>query len=233
MLAAIDIGSNSFRMELARLDGGRYRKVDYLKDMVRLGAGLDEQSRLGGAAVERGLACLRRFRDRLGDLPPERIRAVATQTLREASNRNEFLRQAGEALGHPIEVISGREEARLIYKGVAALQRGQERRLVIDIGGRSTELILGQGDRVIAAESHPVGSVGLSARFFGSGEFSEATFEAARTAAAAEFEENTALFERSRWQIALGSSGTAGAVGRWLEAHGRGRDGFDLADLHW
>ena len=122
-LAAIDMGSNSFRLEIGLLPHGhlgRYRRVDYLKETVRLGAGLDANGLLTDEAAQRGLACLRRFAARLAGFEPAQVRAVATQTLREARNRNAFLLRAQEALGFPIEVISGREEARLIYAGVAA-----------------------------------------------------------------------------------------------------------------
>ena len=150
-LAAIDMGSNSFRLEIGQMLGGTYRRIDYLKESVRLGAGLDGHGLLTDEASERGLACLRRFAQRLSGpnglpaLAPTQVRAVATQTLREAKNRDAFLLQAQAALGQPIEVISGREEARLIYSGVVHLQPSNVPRLVIDIGGRSTEMILGRG----------------------------------------------------------------------------------------
>jgi exopolyphosphatase/guanosine-5'-triphosphate,3'-diphosphate pyrophosphatase len=144
-LACIDIGSNSFRLEIGSIRSGRYRRQLYLKETVRLGAGLDEQGMLTEEAAERGLACLRRFAVSLAGLKAGQVRAVATQTLREARNRNAYLLRAQAALGFPIEVISGREEARLIYNGVAFLQPSQEPRLVVDIGGRSTEIILGSG----------------------------------------------------------------------------------------
>ncbi|MEY4750428.1 MAG: hypothetical protein RIQ60_2642 [Pseudomonadota bacterium] len=220
LLAAIDLGSNSFRLELATCRNGRYKRVDYLKETVRLGGGLDGDKRLAGPAVDRALACLARFRDRLGDLPARQIRAVATQTLREAANRDEFLRSASRALGQSIEVISGREEARLIYKGVAALQPSDARRLVIDIGGRSTEMILGQRRQIFGAESYAVGSVSLSQRYFGDGRYTAAAFDAARIAAAAEFEEAGELFAPRFWAEALGSSGTVGAVSQLMTAQG-------------
>jgi exopolyphosphatase/guanosine-5'-triphosphate,3'-diphosphate pyrophosphatase len=218
--AAIDIGSNSFRLEIGQLRGGRYRRIDYLKDTVRLGAGLDDQGRLGGEATERGLACLRRFRERLTGIPGSQFRAVATQTLREATNRNAFLLQAAEALGHPIEVISGREEARLIYKGVARLQPSDQPRLVIDIGGRSTEMILGVGPLALRAESFRIGSVSLSMAHFPDGRYSAERFQSAQVAAGAELEEALEPFARQHWLEALGSSGTAGAVSQLLAANG-------------
>lgn len=218
MLASIDIGSNSFRLEIAQLRNGQYRRIDYLKDTVRLGAGLDANGRLTEAAAQRGLACLTRFRDRVAGLPATQLRAVATQTLREATNRNEFLRRAEEVLGHPIEIIAGREEARLIYKGVARLQPSQRRRLVIDIGGRSTEMIIGQGTMPLTAESFRIGSVSLSGTYFPDGRYTEQGFRAAQVAAGAELEEALDIFHPGLWQEALGSSGTAGAVSQLLAA---------------
>jgi exopolyphosphatase / guanosine-5'-triphosphate,3'-diphosphate pyrophosphatase len=219
-LAAVDIGSNSFRVEIARLVRGRYVRIDYIKDTVRLGAGLEADGRLGEEAVERGLACLRRFAARLADVPAAHVRAVATQTLREAKNRDAFLLRARAALGHPIEVISGREEARLIYAGVAHLQPSDRTRLVIDIGGRSTEMILGLRDEPIRAESFAVGSVSLSMRFFADGHLSAKAFRAAQVAAGAELEEALQPFAPAHWEEALGSSGTAGAVSQLIVAQG-------------
>jgi exopolyphosphatase/guanosine-5'-triphosphate,3'-diphosphate pyrophosphatase len=219
-LAAVDMGSNSFRLELGHLPQGRYKRIDYLKDTVRLGAGLDAHGMLSEEAAQRGLACLRRFSARLSGLAPASVRAVATQTLREARNRNAFLLRAQEALGFPIEVISGREEARLIYAGVAHLQPSDAPRLVIDIGGRSTELILGQGRTPQVTESFGIGCVSLSLRFFEGGVITDAGFRSAQVAAGAEFEEALQPFARERWQQALGASGTAGAVSQVLLAAG-------------
>jgi len=219
-LAAIDMGSNSFRLEIALLQGGQYKRQTYLKETVRLGAGLDGENMLTEAAMERGLECLRRFALRLHGFDPQRVRAVATQTLREARNRDAFLQRAQEALGFAIEVISGREEARLIFAGVARLQASSAQRLVIDIGGRSTEMILGRGLKPEVAESFQVGSVGLSLRFFPDGRFTPEAFRAAQVAAGAELEEALTLFKPSMWKQALGSSGTVGAVSQILAASG-------------
>ena len=219
-LAAVDMGSNSFRLEIGQLQHGRYRRIDYLKETVRLGGGLDADGMLTEAAVQRGLDCLQRFAARLAGFGPQQVRAVATQTLREARNRNAFLVRAQAALGYPIEVISGREEARLIYAGVSHLQPSDASRLVIDIGGRSTEMILGQGRTPLLAESFQVGSVSLSMRFFGDGRLSESAFRAAQIAAGAELEEALQPFAPQRWQEALGSSGTVGAVSQLLAANG-------------
>ena len=218
LLAAIDLGSNSFRLEIGQLQHGRYRRVDYLKETVRLGGGLDSDGLLTEAAVERGLACLRRFAARLAGFAPAQVRAVATQTLREARNRNAFLVRAQAALGYPIEIVSGREEARLIFAGVAHLQPSDDARLVIDIGGRSTEMILGHGRVPVVAESFGVGCVSLSMRFFGDGRLTEAAFRAAQIAAGAELEEGLQAFAPKHWRQALGSSGTAGAVSQVLAA---------------
>jgi exopolyphosphatase / guanosine-5'-triphosphate,3'-diphosphate pyrophosphatase len=217
-LAAIDMGSNSFRLEIGQLIEGRYRRVDYLKETVRLGAGLDGHGLLTEEAAERGLACLARFAQRLKGFVPAQVRAVATQTLREARNRDEFLARAQAGLGFPIEVISGREEARLIYAGVARLQPSSVPRLVVDIGGRSTEMILGHGRKPVRAESFQVGSVSLSLKYFGEGRFTEEAFRQAQIAAGAELEEALEPFAAVHWQEALGSSGTVGAVSQLLAA---------------
>jgi exopolyphosphatase/guanosine-5'-triphosphate,3'-diphosphate pyrophosphatase len=232
-LAAIDMGSNSFRLEIGQLQHGRYRRLDYLKEMVRLGGGLDASGMLTDDAAERGLACLRRFAERLRDFGSGQIRAVATQTLREARNRNAFLERAQAALGHPIEVISGREEARLIYAGVAHLQPADEPRLVIDIGGRSTEMILGRGRVPGTAESFQVGCVSLSMRYFPDGHITAEGFRAAQVAAGAELEEGLQPFAPEYWQTALGSSGTVGAVSQILESAGISDGRITPEGLRW
>ncbi|HET7795248.1 MAG TPA: Ppx/GppA phosphatase family protein [Rhizobacter sp.] len=232
-LAAVDMGSNSFRLEIGQLSPGRYKRIDYLKETVRLGGGLDAQGQLTEEAMERGLACLRRFAQRLEGYASFQVRAVATQTLREAQNRNAFLVRAQSALGYPIEVISGREEARLIYAGVARLQPSDERRLVIDIGGRSTEMILGHGRTPLHAESFRVGSVSLSMRYFGDGRFTESAFRAAQVAAGAELEEALEPFAPRHWREALGSSGTAGAVSQLLAANGITNGNITPDGLRW
>ncbi len=235
-LAAIDIGSNSFRLEMGSLVQGRYKRAEYLKDTVRLGAGLDASGMLTEDAAQRGLASLRRFSARLAGFEAGQVRAVATQTLREARNRNAFLLRAQEALGFPIEVISGREEARLIYAGVNHLQpaaKGDGTRLVVDIGGRSTELILGQGRTPKVAESFGVGCVSLSLRFFPEGRLTEDGFRAAQVAAGAELEEALLPFARAHWDHALGSSGTAGAVSQLLGANGVTDGRITPAGLRW
>ena len=217
-LAAIDMGSNSFRLEIGQLIDDRYRRIDYLKETVRLGGGLDGAGFLSEDAAARGLECLGRFARRLEGFAASQVRAVATQTLREAKNRDAFLARAQTVLGRPIEIISGREEARLIYAGVARLQPSTVARLVIDIGGRSTEMILGRGTRPSRAESFQVGSVSLSMKYFPDGCFSERAFRDAQVAAGAELEEALGPFAPRHWREALGSSGTVGAVSHVLAA---------------
>lgn len=233
LLAAIDMGSNSFRLEIAELNKGRYKRVDYLKETVRLGAGLDAEGMLTEEATQRGLTCLARFAQRLKGFAPWQVRAVATQTLREARNRNAFLARADKVLGHPIEVISGREEARLIYQGVARLQPSDLPRLVIDIGGRSTEMILGLRRTSTVTESFGVGSVSLSLRHFGDGKFTAEAFRAAQIAAGAELEEALTPFASCNWQEALGSSGTVGAVAQILQANGISDGSITPEGLRW
>ena len=232
-LAAIDMGSNSFRLEVGQLAGERYRRIDYLKETVRLGAGLDAAGVLGDEAAVRGLDCLARFARRLDGFAPGQVRAVATQTLREAKNRNDFLARAEAVLGHTIEIISGREEARLIYAGVARLQPSPVPRLVIDIGGRSTEMIVGRGMRPERAESFQVGSVSLSMKYFADGRFSERAFRDAQVAAGAELEEALEPFAAGHWKEALGSSGTVGAVSQVLAASGVSDGRVTPAGLRW
>jgi exopolyphosphatase / guanosine-5'-triphosphate,3'-diphosphate pyrophosphatase len=232
-LAAVDMGSNSFRLEIGQLQHGRYRRIDYLKEMVRLGAGLDAEGLLTEAAVQRGLSCLRHFAARIADFGAGQVRAVATQTLREARNRDAFLLRAQAVLGHPIEVISGREEARLIYAGVAHLQPSTEPRLVVDIGGRSTEMILGQGRVPATAESFRVGCVSLSMRFFPQGRLTEEGFRGAQVAAGAELEEGLKPFAPDLWEHALGSSGSASAVSQMLLASGITDGTITPAGLRW
>jgi len=232
-LAAIDMGSNSFRLEVGQLAGARYRRIDYLKETVRLGGGLDAAGFLSEEAAGRGLECLARFARRLDGFLPSQVRAVATQTLREARNRDAFLLRAQTVLGRSIEIISGREEARLIFAGVARLQPSTVPRLVIDIGGRSTEMIVGRGTRPRQAESFQVGSVSLSMRYFPEGRFSERAFREAQVAAGAELEEALAPFAPSHWKEALGSSGTVGAVSSVLAASGVSDGRITPAGLRW
>jgi exopolyphosphatase/guanosine-5'-triphosphate,3'-diphosphate pyrophosphatase len=234
LLAAIDLGSNSFRLEIGRLSHGQIHRVEYLKETVRQGNGLDSERLLSDEAMQRGWECLARFAERLSGFKKQQVRAVATQTLREARNRDTFLTRAQQILGFPIEVISGREEARLIYQGVAhLLPQTDDRRLVIDIGGRSTELILGQGLNASVTESYRVGSVAWSMKYFRQGQLDEASFERAEIAAKAILDEALSLVPRQGWDVAYGSSGTVGAVGDILSVAGWTQGLIDREGLAW
>ncbi|MGL4434872.1 MAG: exopolyphosphatase, partial [Giesbergeria sp.] len=234
LLAAVDLGSNSFRLEIGLYEHGRIQRVDYLKETVRQGSGLDREHNLSLEAMQRGWDCLARFAERLADFPRARVRAVATQTLREARNRDVFLHRGSELLGHPIDVISGPEEARLIYQGVARLlPQSDEKRLVVDIGGRSTELILGQRFRPEAVASFRVGSVAWSGRYFPQGQFTQQAFATAEIAAKAVLDEALSTYRPDTWDVAYGSSGTIGAVGDMLAAAGFTPGELTLEGLDW
>ena len=234
LLAAVDLGSNSFRLEIGHLDHGLIRRVEYLKETVRQGNGLDSERNLSIIAMQRGWDCLARFAERIAGFEPSQVRAVATQTLREARNRDLFLDKAQRILGFPIEVIPGREEARLIYSGVShLLPQSNERRLVIDIGGRSTELILGQNFKATTLESYRVGSVAWSMKYFPDGHFTTLAFEMAEVAAKAILDEALNVYRRKDWDIAYGSSGTIGAVVDVLEAAGWPAGLINREGLKW
>ena len=221
LLAAVDLGSNSFRLEIGRFDRGQINRTEYLKETVRQGNGLDADRNLTTDAMQRGWDCLARFGERLAGFKRNQVRAVATQTLREARNRDEFLSRAHKILGFPIDVIPGREEARLIYQGVAhMLPQSNERRLVVDIGGRSTELIVGKGLDASTMESYRVGSVAWSMKYFPDGQFSPRAFETAEIAAKAVLEDAVNAYRAGQWDVAYGSSGTIGAVSDVLTAAG-------------
>jgi len=221
LYAAIDLGSNSFRLEIGQMDAGQLRRVEYIKETVRQGNGLDVDRNLTEDAMTRGWECLARFGERIAGFKPNQVRAVATQTLREARNRDEFLAKAKHILGFPIEVIAGREEARLIYLGVShMLPQSEERRLVVDIGGRSTEMILGRHENATTLESYRVGSVGWSMKYFPDGLWTPSAFKAAEIAAKAVLDEAQILFNRQHWDKCYGSSGTVGAVSDVLTAAG-------------
>lgn len=233
-LAAVDLGSNSFRLEIAQLDHGQLKRTEYLKETVRQGNGLDEDRNLTPEAMQRGWECLGRFAERLSGLKKNQVCAVATQTLREARNREEFLARAKQILGFPIDVISGREEARLIYQGVAhLLPQSDEKRLVVDIGGRSTELILGHGYKPQFMDSYRVGSVAWSMRYFPGGSFTSKAFETAEVAAKAVLDEALNSCSPDTWDIAYGSSGTVGAVADVLAAAGWPAGSIAAEGLDW
>uniref|UniRef100_UPI0038D1D173 Ppx/GppA phosphatase family protein n=1 Tax=Variovorax paradoxus TaxID=34073 RepID=UPI0038D1D173 len=216
-LAAVDLGSNSFRLEIGQVDHGQIHRTEYLKETVRQGNGLDSARNLTPEAMQRGWDALARFGERLAGFKRSQVRAVATQTLREARNREEFLLRARTILGFGIDVIPGREEARLIYQGVAHMlphndASDRERRLVIDIGGRSTEMIIGRALEAELMESYRVGSVAWSMKHFPEGQFTAAAFRAAEVAAKAVLDDALGSYTRDQWDVAYGASGTIGAV---------------------
>ena len=213
LLAAIDIGSNGFHMVVARLVAGELKPLDIMSEKVQLAAGLDESGLLSDEAQQRGLDCLRRFAERLKELPRTAIRAVATNAMREASNRGEFIEQANGILGLPLEVISGYEEARLIYLGVAhTLADDTGRRLVIDIGGGSTECIIGERFESRLLESLQLGCVSFNEEFFPNGIITDKGFQQAKMAAMQELLSIRRNYRRMGWQSCVGSSGTAKAI---------------------
>ena len=214
-LAAVDIGSNSFHMVVARYTLGQLRVVDRLRETVRMADGLDGKGGLSSAARQRGLECLARFGQRIRDIPSLRVRALATNTVRQLSSPQSFLVPAETALGHAIEVVSGREEARLIYLGVAHAQppKPGQLRLVIDIGGGSTEFIIGRGFEQMERESLQVGCIASTRRFFPGGKLSKKRWKDALTEIGAEFQQFAGLYRSLGWQEALGSSGTHKAIG--------------------
>lgn len=208
LLAAIDMGSNSFHLAIARVDHGEVKKVASMSEKVQLAAGLDENKNLTEAAQQRGLACLSRFVGRLGSVQPNRLRIVATNALRQAKNGHEFIQKAAEILPKHIEIIAGREEARLIYLGVSHTMVNSGRRLVIDIGGGSTELIIGEEFEPIHTESLQMGCVAFTKAFFVDGEINQKSFDKAVVAARKELSGIANTYKEAGWDTVVGSSGT-------------------------
>lgn len=232
-IAAIDLGSNSFHMIVARINSGDIQIIDRIREMVRLGAGLDENRQLTLEARIRALACLSRFGQRLRELPPDAVRAVGTNALREAKQAGDFLAQAETALGHPIEIIAGHEEARLIYLGVAhSLATGNNQRLVVDIGGGSTELIIGKQLDIKRRESLHMGCVSMSQFHFPSGAITAETMNAAELAAALELRPIRRAYRQLGWQTTIGSSGTIRSIGRIVQQAGWSSEGITVESLH-
>jgi exopolyphosphatase / guanosine-5'-triphosphate,3'-diphosphate pyrophosphatase len=216
-IAAVDLGSNSFRLQLARVVDGRLIFHDSLREAVRLAAGLGKDKYLDADAQRRAIDCLKRFGERLRGLAPQAVRAVATNTFRVAKNAPQFLQQTQAALGFPIEIIAGREEARMIFVGVSHdLPSATYNRLVIDIGGGSTEFIIGSGFEPIEMESLYMGCVSYSLRFFPEGKINESSLERAEISAASEIQGIRKNFTSDHWQEAVGSSGTARSLGEIL-----------------
>jgi len=211
--AAVDLGSNSFHLLVARREHGELRVIDQIKEMIRLGGGLDQEGALDPAVQERAFACLARFGQRLRGIPANNLRAVGTQTFRRLKNANAFLADAETALDCSIEIIAGREEARLVYLGVTQGVSGhEERRLVIDIGGGSTELVIGEGLEPIEMESLQYGCVSLTRQFFKGGKITRKRWKKAVRSVMADLQELQLRYVRTGWDSAIGSSGSIKAI---------------------
>jgi len=228
-LAALDLGSNSFHLVVATYDGNRIATVDKLKSMVRLAEGLDSKGEISDEAMERAIDCLTRFGQRLRNIPAANVRVVGTNTLRKAKNSERFLKRARKALNHNIEIISGYEEARVIFMGVSrALDDSHKRRLVIDIGGGSTELILGKRFKPSLIESLYMGCVSLSAKCFKDGQLSSKNYNLAVNTARRELESVQANYKKQGWDTAIGASGTMQATRSTLAALDISHSGITL-----
>jgi len=226
ILAAVDLGSNSFRLQVARVEGDQLYMLDGLREPVRMAAGLTSDKHLDTDSQQRAFDALARIAERLRDLPRQAVRAVGTNTFRVAKNAADFIPQAEHILGFPIEVIAGHEEARLIYIGVAhGLPQSPDNRLVIDIGGGSTECIIGNGFTPLKLESLYMGCVSFSARFFPDGKITKQNLKQAELAARIEFQTITSDYA-GQWREAVGSSGSAKAIAEVLEQNGYSKGGI-------
>jgi len=231
LYAAVDLGSNSFHMIVARSEHGELRVIDRIKEMVRLAGGLDQQGRLAAQTREAALDCLARFGQRIRVIPSQQVRAVGTQTFRRLRNSASFLVVAETALGCPIEIISGREEARLVYLGVSqGFASRNSRRLVIDIGGGSTEIVAGETLDPVLAESVPFGCVSTTRQAFPDGRITGKRWDRASDAIEREMRGYSSQFRRFDWEEAVGSSGTVRAVASML-SKGDSRAAIDLSEL--
>ncbi|MEE3652658.1 MULTISPECIES: exopolyphosphatase [unclassified Brenneria] len=223
--AAVDLGSNSFHMVIARVVNGALQVLSRLKQRVHLADGLDSHNMLSEEAMTRGLNCLALFAERLQGFSALNVSIVGTHALRQAANAQEFLRRAAEIMPYPIEIISGHEEARLIFMGVEHTQPEKGRKLVIDIGGGSTELVIGEDFEPMLVESRRMGCVSFAQQFFPNGEISAANFRRARLAAAQKLETLAWEYRIYGWEYALGASGTIKATHEILVAMGE-KDGL-------
>lgn len=234
VLAAVDLGSNSFHLEIARVRDDHLYPLDSHKVTVRLGGGITDDRRIEPRTAQRALEALRLFAERLRGLPPEAVRVVGTNALRVAKNAQDFLKEAESTLGFPVEIIAGREEARLIYLGVShSLPAVPHNRLVIDIGGGSTEFIIGHGLKHKVAESLYMGCVSYSNRYFGDGRVDKKSFKQAELAARREIESITARYLKTGWKETVGSSGTAKALAGILQESGQGDGSITPQGLDW
>jgi exopolyphosphatase/guanosine-5'-triphosphate,3'-diphosphate pyrophosphatase len=233
VVAAVDLGSNSFRLQVGRVVDDQIYPLDSLREAVRLAAGLSADKRLDEQSQQRALDALHRFGERLRGFDPASVRAVGTNTLRVAKNAKEFLARAQSALGFPIEVVAGKEEARLIYLGVShSLPPTTEKRMVVDIGGGSTEFIIGSGYKPQKLESLYMGCVSYTLRYFEGGRITKGSLKQAELAARIELQTIERDFSRGHWKQAVGSSGTARTIGELIAANGWSnggitRDGMD------
>ncbi len=231
-IAAVDLGSNSFHLIVAQPLNGHMHVIDRLRETVRLAAGLDARDHLGADARERALECLRRFGQRLEGLPPGSVRVVGTNTLRKARNAGDFIEEATTALGHPVEIIAGREEARLIYLGVShSLPDAPDNHLVVDIGGGSTEVIIGRRFEALHRESLYMGCVSYSQAYFSEGRLTASAMEEAVLAARLELEPVEGDYRGFGWSDAVGASGTIKAVRQVIEQNSWSEGGITLASL--
>ena len=232
IVAAVDLGSNSFHMIVCSLKDGKLQTIDKLKEMVRLASGLDDKNNLDVSTQTRALACLERFGQRVRNFPAGSVRIVGTSTLRIATNSQQFLAKAEKALGHPIHIISGVEEARLIYQGVAnSLASNAKLRLVMDIGGSSTEYIIGSDDTPRTKESLTMGCVTLSNKFFKNGEISKKAFNQAVLFAEQKLEPYQDRFSFIQWDEAIGASGSLKAIDKVLTVMDWSNNGITLEGL--
>jgi len=233
IVAAIDLGSNSFHMIVARLEeSGTLSIIDRLRENVRLSGGLNKHGIINETAQDRAFECLETFAQRIRDLPQSAVRIAGTNTLRVAKNAQKFVDRAEDILGHPVEIIAGREEARLIYLGVAhGLAAKEGKRLVVDIGGGSTELIVGQGMRPLRRESLETGCVSASRSFFNNGKITKKNMKIAELEAALTLFPQAADFTSGKWDEAIGCSGTIKAIASIVREQGWCQDGISQASL--
>ena len=232
IVAAVDLGSNSFHMIVCSLSNGKLQTIDRLREMVRLASGLDANNVLDEGTQNRALACLERFGQRIRDFPHDSVRIVGTNTLRTAKNAGQFLIKAEQALNHPIHIISGIEEARLIYLGVAySLSSNVNLRLVMDIGGGSTEYIIGTGDTPKEKESLHMGCVSVSNTFFKEGHLSKNAFNQATLFAEQKLEPFQRKFQSKNWDEAIGASGSLRSIAKVLQTRGWSNNGITWQGL--
>lgn len=230
--AAVDLGSNSFHLVISRYDHGEFSVIDRQREVVRLAAGLDEDNNLSDEVAERALRCLEQFGQLLRVIPSKNVRVVGTNALRRLQNSRSFLEKAEQALGHNVEIIAGREEARLIYLGVSKWSsQGDESRLVIDIGGGSTEIIAGKADTPYCRESLEVGCVVLSKAFFADGVLTKERFDQAKLAAELAIQPVVSQFRLQGWKRVIGCSGTMKSIASAMVSSGYSKDGIEAHGL--